>query len=265
MHKMIFSSNIRQLYIIGIILFLILLGIALPNFLSKYFPDENIIKGEYVKLDDEIISLKEFNNLNSFKDSRYVFCYANKKNVDLTKLTYIQNLENLYIYDANINTSRCDTTFRNLKGLFLKNCYSANDIQINSKKIEKISLSGCNFPALYIYLPKLHELDLSYQTLDRCLIDAFKKSDKIYKINLSGAKNVNLETLKSFKNLRSLNIKDAEVIDYNNLKELISLNELYIDSNVDKKYKSFLKNRFKNGDLNTVSDFLAEKYQVKLR
>lgn len=265
MYNINYMINIKRLYIIGgILLCLILIILGWNSFADKYFPNDYAIQGEYVKLDDEMVSLKEFNNLNNERTSKYVFCNANQKYVDLNKLAYIKGLKYLYLYNAKIDPPKSNI-FSGFKEICLENCSSNSQVQIVSKKIKKIGIIRCKDLIFSTDLPNLDELDLSNQTIDSYLLNSFSTSKKIKKINLSGAENVNLELLSGFKNLKSLNIKEAEVLDYAKLKDLKGLNELYSDSNVKRKYKTFLMKNFKDGDLNTVSEFLSEKYKVKLR
>lgn len=265
MYKINFMTNVKNLYILGgILLCLLLIILGWYSFADNYFPNDNVIGGEYVKLDDEIVSLDEFNNLETERTSKYIFCYANHENVNLNKLAYIKGLKNLYLYNAKIDPPKSNV-FSDFKVVYLENCSSTMQVQIFSKKIKKISFNRCKHLRFSTDLPNLNELDLSNQTIDSYLLDSFSTSKKIKKINLSGAENVNLELLTEFKNLKSLSIKNAEVLDYAKLKDLKGLNELYADSNVKRKYKTFLMTNFKDGDLDTVSEFLSVKYKVKLR
>lgn len=265
MHNFNFMTNVKNLYILGgLLLCLLLIILGWNSFADKYFPNDNVIKGEYVKFDDEMVSLEEFNNIKTERTSKHLFCYANQKTVNLNKLAYIKGLKDLYLYNAKIDSPK-KNMFSDLKTIYLENCSSTMQVQIFSKKIKKISINSCKYLLFSTELPNLDELDLSNQIIDSDILDSFSTSKKIKRINLSGAENVNLELLTEFKNLKSLNIKDAEVIDYSKLKDLKGLNELYSDSNVKRKYKRFLMTNFKDGDLNTVSEYLSVKYKVKLR
>ena len=265
MHNINCMINIKSLYIMGgILLCSILIRLGWNSFADKYFPNDYVIQGEYVKIDDEIVSLKEFNNLKNEMTSKSVFCNANQKYFDLNKLAYIKDLKYLYLYNAKIDPPKSNI-FSGFKAIYLENCSSNSQVQIVSKKTKKISIIRCKDLIFSTDLPNLDELDLSSQAIDSYLLKSFSASKKINKINLSGAENVNLELLREFKNLQSLNIMDAQVIDYSKLKDLKGPNELYSGSNVKRKYKTFLMTNFKDGDLNTVSEYLSVKYKVKLR
>lgn len=255
----------------GILFILIFFFLLLLFFSGSRKTEKEQIKTNCVLLNEDQISyeellryLKEDEKLNidiKKKDVKKLVISNVKKPLDSSVFNEFPNLETLKISNCDIYNAYIGSNCEKMKVLMLQNC-NIEECFINSTSVQELSVESSNIETSNFDLINLKNLNLNFLDVDEETIQNFKKSTQIQRLNLVGAKCVNLSNLTIFNSILSLRLTKAEVIDYNNLKDFNNLEEVYLDKDVNRKYIEFMEEKYRKGDIVTSSFFVKKRHNL---
>lgn len=205
------------------------------------------------------VRMHDFTILSKFKNVRTIVL-DNSRIVSFEGLDEFEYLDSLTINNSKI--PEIDGLNENLSSLTIINCDIMGDVDLgNMPKLTKMNLSENMIESLDGNYPMLKALKISNNKIEK--VSDITLPLTIEELTLNGNPIIDFSGLEDYDDIFNLGVTGTKENDFSFLKEMDSLNSVYLDAGDMDDSLNYLFDNFRNGDYNRKKIYLSKLYNLE--